>query len=213
MKVTRLFPRNLEEGQYLEDVCNFAARRCRTTKDHDTLWKEVSAYSDEKRASFLNQVVHQDWALDVLEMTHLVLDWEGVPIWLIIELLRHRFIARDFSLEQLSQRAITASNMEILAPDWMQVHIHTYLEAIQADPEFYNTPIEDLRAGFFQGTLVNIVVAGNLRSWQHVFNMRASKALGGRGGAHPLFQGLAQESFFVAKDVYPLAMSQGIIAA
>ena len=213
MRVTRLFPRTLEEGHYLEDVCNFAARRCRTIKSHDELWAEVTNWSPKKRSTFLNQVAHQDWALDVLEMTHLVLDWEGIPIWHIIELLRHRFIARDFSLEQLSQRAITASEMEILAPDWMQRHIQDYLVAIQADPEFHNTRPEDLRAGFFQGTLVNIVVAGNIRSWQHVFNMRASKDIGGRGAAHPLFQDLAKVSFETAQKVYPLALSQGIIQA
>mgnify|MGYP005827537429 CR=1 FL=1 len=213
MQVTRLFPRTLEDGEYLENVCNFAARRCRTLKTHNQLWDEVIGWTPQKRSSFFGQVVHQDWALDVLELTHLVLDWEGVPLWLIIELLRHRFIARDFSLEQLSQRAITASEMQILAPDWMQPHIRNYLDAIQADPEFSDTPPEDLRAGFFQGTLVNLVVAGNVRSWQHVFNMRAPKIAGGRGGAHPLFQELAMASFESAREVYPLALSQGIIPA
>lgn len=213
MRVTRLFPRTLEEGQYLEDVCNFAARRCRTNKDHDTLWKEISSYSDEKRASFLNQVVHQDWALDVLEMTHLVLDWEGVPVWMVTELLRHRFIARDFSFEQLSQRAIQVTGMRVEAPEWMQKHITSYMDAIKDDPEFHNTPPEDIRGGYFQGVQVNLVVAGNLRSWQHLFHMRASKAVGGRGGAHPLFQDLALLSFNTAQEVYPLALSQGIIPA
>lgn len=213
MKVYRLFPRTLEEGAHLENVSIFAARRCRTQRDHSTLWDEVTNYTPAKKNSFLDQVVSQDWALDVLEMTHLILDYEGIPIWLIIELLRHRLIARDFSLEQLSQRAITAAKMEIMAPEWMKKHIEQYLYAIRHDPEFHNTPPEELRSGFFQGTLVNLVVASNLRGWQHLFYMRAPVSLGGKGGAHPLFQELAEKSFILAQEVYPTALQKGIIPA
>ena len=66
--ITRLFPRTLEEGGYLEEVAIFAARRCRTTKSTPELWEEVRAKTPNQKRQFLDAVVYEDWALDVLEM-------------------------------------------------------------------------------------------------------------------------------------------------
>lgn len=107
MKSTLMFPRNDTDGKYLEDVAIFMARRCRTVKSHDELWKEVVESSPTKKSNFLDKVVGEEWAIDIYEFAYLTYDMENIPYWLVMELLRHRLIAREFSLEMLSQRAIS----------------------------------------------------------------------------------------------------------
>ncbi len=212
MKVHRLFPRTLEEGAYLEDVAVFSARCCRTIKDYDELWEEVNGYSTEHKGTFLDRVVSQDWALDILEMTHLVHYWADIPVWLIIELLRHRHIARDFSLEQLSQRAISGLRLKVETSPALQSITDKYLDDLNAELAAERIKPEELRESLPQGVLVNLVIAGNLRSWQHLFYMRASTEIGGKGGAHPKFQELIDETFKLTQEVYPIAIKT-ILAA
>lgn len=207
--VTRLFPRTLEEGQYLEDLAIFAARRCRTTKTTEQLWEEVNAKTPGQKRQFLEAVVYQDWALDVLEMLPIHYDVMNVPVWLIIELLRHRLIWRDFSMEQMSQRAIPSNRLQVRVPEEFESMVQSYLaQAIEIIKAYPDIPAEDYRAVFPQGVLVNLVIAGNIRAFQHYFFMRCSEAIGGAGGAHPLFMIIADEMLLQASDVYPTSVTK-----
>lgn len=208
MNVIMLVPATEIHGAYLETVAIFAARRCRTTQTHAELWDEVSRYSDEKRRTFLEKVVTQDWAADVLEMIHLVYDLEGVPVWLIIELLRHRLVAREFSLEQLSQRAISASKLRVETPGSLRLQqtIDDYIENVTKIGSEEHIPPEELREAFPQGVLVNLVIAGNLRAFHHFFWMRSSPLFGGKGGAHSKFMELADKMQAQAREVLPVTM-------
>lgn len=211
--VTRMFPRDLEEGTYLENVAIFAARRCRTTKRYYELWREVNGYTTEKRENFITQVVYQDFAIDVLEMLHLVFDIEDVPLWLVIEMLRHRLLFRDFSMEQLSQRAIDPLRLRVVAPTpELQALVDDYLKLIHKAIEEGRVPPENLREIMPQGVLVNLVLAGNARAWHHLFYMRCSTVFGGKGGAHIKFMALADAAFYQAHQVYPLGFKEIIPA-
>ncbi len=208
MKVYRMFPRTPSDGEYLEGVAIFAARRCRTTKTHDELWEEVWNYTESKRATFLHQVVNQDWAADILEMQHLVFDLEGIPVWLVVELLRHRLLAREFSLEQLSQRAIQPGQLEVVSTGNTTLDDLTrvYLSAVEGIRQEESVPPEDVRSAYPQGVLVNLCIAGNLRAFHHFFFMRSSPLFGGKGGAHPLFMEMADQMQALAREVYPITM-------
>lgn len=210
MKVRLLFPRSEDDdGYYLESVSIFAARRCRTVKDHDELWEEVVEYSLEKREKFLGQVVFQDWAADILEMLPLVYDWEDIPVWLIVEMLRHRLLWREFSMEQLSQRAIDPMRLKVEAPTQRtQRLVDLYMDTVRQELASGKIPPENLREIIPQGVLVNLVLGGNLRSFHHFFFMRSSPLYGGKGGAHPKFMELADQMQDLAKNVYPMTMAQ-----
>jgi len=208
MKVTRLFPRNVEEGSYMEHLAIFAARRCRTVKSIEDLRLEVGDYSLSHKKTFLNKVVNEDWALDVLEFPYLIFDIEDVPVWLMIEFLRHRLISRDFSFEQLSQRAMDPGRLKVDFPKGFEDQMANYLGWIEDWAKDEKIPNEILRSLYPQGVLVNFVVAANLRAWQHVFYMRMSEEEGGKGGAHPKFQELAGEFYRQAQEVYPLSLTE-----
>ena len=207
MKSTLLFPSTREEGSKLEDIAIFAARRCRTTKTHSELWDEINSRDISWKPNFLQKVVNEDWALDVLEFPILIYDLEDVPMWLIVEFLRHRFIARDFSFEQLSQRAIDSSRLKVDVPPQFDAAVELYLQEVIHMAKTTDIPIEELRALYPQGILVNLVISSNLRAFQHLFYMRCSTELGGKGGAHPKFQELADGMFEQAKEVYPMSLS------
>lgn len=198
MKSTLLFPRNTEEGGYLEGLAAFGARRCRTRKVHDELMAEVDGWTPERRQNFLHKVINEDWALDVAEIPYLIYDWEGIPVWMIIELLRHRLIARDFSLEQLSQRAIKITDIDC-SPELEQV-VGEYVQKLTElglAPEAYREAIP-------QGAKVNLVIAGNVRAFHHLFMMRSSE---GYGGAHHKFQELTDQALAQARTVYPVLLA------
>jgi len=209
MEVRRLFPRDREEGDYLESVAIFAARRCRTAKEYDDLWTEVRGYSPTKRDRFLSQVVFEDWAADVLEMQPLIFDLEGIPVWLIIEMLRHRLLWGDFSMEQLSQRAIDPARLKITAstPE-LQSLVEEHIQHVMTLVKQNNIPFEDYRGMFPQAVEVNLVIGSNLRAFHHFFFMRSSVQKGGKGGAHPLFMDVADEMLEQAQEVYPLTMAK-----
>ncbi len=208
MKSTLLFPSSVEEGSKLEDIAIFAARRCRTTKSHGELLEEVAGYSLERKGNFLKRVVNEDWALDILEFPILIYDLEDIPLWLIVEFLRHRYLARDFSFEQLSQRAIDSSRLRVDVPEPFTALVDKYVKEILEIAKDESIPIEDIRATYPQGILVNLAISSNLRAFQHLFYMRCSPKLGGKGGAHPKFQTLADGMFEQAKEVYPMCLSE-----
>ena len=202
-----MVPRSKEDGRYHESVAIFAARRCRTPKSYDELWVEVNGYSDEKRINFLQKVVTEDWAADVLEMIPMTFDWEGVPVWLVIELLRHRLVAREFSLEQLSQRAISPLKLKVEIPNGeLQELADEYIEKIKQIIESGRIPPEDAREAFPQGVLVNLCISGNLRAFHHFFFMRSSELFQGKGGAHRKFMDLADQMQVRALDRLPVTM-------
>ncbi len=213
IKVTRMFPQSLLVGTEMENMAIFAARRCRTVKSHSVLMDEILGMADVKKRMFIQAVVFEDWALDVLEIPYLVYDFESVPMWLVIEFLRHRHIMRDFSMEQLSQRAIDSNKLKLSVPEPMIEVVNDYLIKIHELAKEHRIPPEELRKSYPQGVKVNFVLAGNVRAWQHLFYMRASEHLGGKGGAHPQFKALADEAFKQAVEVYPVILNRGIIPA
>ena len=208
MKVQLLQPRNLEEGLYAEDVAIFAARRCRTTKTFEELQIEIVGYSSEKRRQFLSKVIYQDFAADVMEMVHLVYDWEGIPMWLLVELFRHRLIMREFSFEQLSQRAIDSGKLEVDVDEGLELTVADYLVKLNQRAKYLKLSPEQLRAAYPQGVLVNLVIGGNLRAFHHFFFMRSSPLYNGKGGAHPRFMELADKMQELAKERLPNLMEQ-----
>jgi len=206
-QVHLLIPRTVEDGRYAEDVAIFAARRCRTTKSYQELWEEVTSYDEEKKRQFLQQVVFTDWAGDVLEMISLVYDVENIPVWLVVELLRHRLIARDFSLEQLSQRAINPSRLKVSIPDIkLRALVDKYIADVSELGREEKIPPEYLREAFPQGVLVNFCIAGNLRAFHHFFFMRSSELYQGKGGAHPKFMAIADQMQDLVKLHLPIVM-------
>ena len=206
MRATLLVPKDEAQGEYLESVAILAARRCRTTKTLGELQDEVFDYTDEKRSTFLEQVVHQDWAADVLEMVHLVYDVEGIPVWMVVELLRHRLVAREFSLEQLSQRAIMSGRLEFDVPEGFLPLVQDYLQKVMELAKANKLPPEEVRKMFPQSVLVNFVIGGNLRAFHHFFWMRSSPLMGGKGGAHKDFMNLADQMLAQAKEYLPNTM-------
>lgn len=201
MQVHLLFPTSVAEGRYLEQVAVFLARRTRTLKAHDDLWREVRGYSDERLTSFLERVVYNDYATDVLEFPFLIYDLEAVPYWLVMELLRHRFLAREFSIEQLSQRAISPFRLAVDVPQQCADSVSTYLAKLAEVST--DLPPEEVRKALPQGVLVNLGIGGNARAFHHLFVMRCSKSMGGHGTAHPCFQRLADDMLRLARAVYP----------
>ncbi len=202
-----MVPRSVEEGEYNELVAIFSARRCRTTKSYQDLWDEVLSYTSAKKQEFLSKVVVQDWAADVLEMLFMVYDIERVPVWLVVELLRHRLLWREFSMEQLSQRAISSLSLEVEAPTpEMQGIVDNYLQVVREQLQQGKIPPENLREIIPQGVLVNLTIGGNLRAFHHFFFMRSSVLLQGKGGAHLKFMAIADEMQKLAVERFPNTM-------
>mgnify|MGYP001565316735 FL=1 len=215
MQARLMFPETQYDGRALENIAIFAARRCRTTKSYVDLRQEVVDYSDERRNNFLTKVVNTDWALDLLEFCPLIYDLEGVPYWLVMELLRHRLIAREFSIEQLSQRAISPTRLEIsLTPTAPEIEdaARGYIEQLTNIISQNRLSPEVLRGAYPQGVLVNLVIAANARAFHHFFYMRCSVVAGGKGGAHPEFMQLADQMLAQARSRYPIIF-QRILAS
>lgn len=209
MRAVLMFPDSVESGHYQELLAAFSARRCRSTKTHDTLWEEVNSWSPLKLRSFLRTVVMTEFAGDVLEMIQLNYDLEEVPLWLVVELLRHRFIARAFSLEQLSQRAISPLKLNVIAPsERLQEVVDEYVRRVGEIATEERLSPEQVREVFPQGVLVNLCVAGSLRSFHHFFFMRSSPLYQGKGGAHVKFMELADSMQAQARQVLPVTMEE-----
>ena len=212
MKATLMFPRTQEEGLYLEKLAHFASRRARTVKDHNSLYQEVfDKATPEKRTSYLKAVVEEEWSLDVVEMNLFVYDIEQVPSWLMTEFLRHRLIARDWSFEQRSKRAIHGHRIGVLNPfedntdlwhqfDSLVTLSHGLIE--QATEAGY--PSELTRYAVLEGSETSFVCASNARALHHLFTMRGSSDIGGDNKAAPEFLELVDNMYDQAKEVCPL---------
>ena len=217
MKVTLMFPRNAEDGLYLEAICHFAARRARTLRRHDELIDEVSGAGIQGREHFLHHILQSEWSLDVAEMSLFVYDVEGVPSWLMTEFLRHRLIARDWSFEQRSKRAIGAHRIPVINPfdpnlepahyqqmEDLVAHSHTAMSLWRAD----GVAPEKIRYGALEGSDTAFVVASNARALHHLFTLRGSKALGGNGTAAPEFWAVVADMHQQARQVCPNLFAQ-----
>jgi len=206
-----MFPRTQEEGEYLEKLCHFAARRARALVSHEALWAEVEGATPEKRAHFLHYILQEEWSLDVAEMTLFVYDIEGVPSWLITELLRHRFIARDFSFEQRSKRAIQGQRIPVLTDMGDEGGQGTVImqelarHSIEAMTELRHLgyPAQKLRYASLEGSETGLVCAANARALHHLFTLRGGQEIGGDGKAAPEFQELVRQMWGQAKAVCP----------
>ena len=113
--VVLLFP-DSDTGDRFSHLAHFAARRARSMKAGAELWEEVVGVTEERRRHFLRAILKEEWSLDVAEMSLFIFDIERVPSWLMTEFLRHRLIARDWSFEQRSKRAIYGERIPVLNP-------------------------------------------------------------------------------------------------
>ncbi|KKN22087.1 hypothetical protein LCGC14_0918930 [marine sediment metagenome] len=112
-------------------------------------------------------------------------------------------------MEQLSQRAISPFKLQVVAPTpRLQTLVDNFIQEAAEAAKIDNVPPEDLREVFPQGVLVNLVIGANVRAFHHFFFMRSSPLYGGKGGAHKKFMLLADMMQVLAKEVYPLTMSQ-----
>lgn len=216
MKVTLMFP-DASTGALFQDLAFFAARRARTLKDHDALWKEAFEASEEKQSRFLYTILAEEWSLDVAEFNLFMFDVEAAPSWLMIELLRHRMLARDFSFEQRSKRAIHAGRISAINPFDKTTELVNYLvmadliddaQKVQEYLAEQKVPAERLRYAALEGSETSFVVAGNARTLHHLFDLRCSTSVGGRGTAAPEFQDLADDMYRQVRLVCPMLFPQ-----
>ena len=201
---TLLDPTDRRQANYQELVAIYAARRTRTLKPSGQLLDELNKWSFERRANFIQKVVHEDWAVDIYEMIDLTWDWQSVPSWLLTEMMRHRQIWRDFSLEALSQRAVAGIRLPFdTGRPALDEMAHQYMDALELEIKADRLHPEDLREYIPQGVRVNCVIKANVRAWHHFFYMRCSEGSGGKGGAHPIFEALADQMFRQAREIFP----------
>ena len=211
MPATMLFPRTAEEGEYFERLAYMAARRARSVKTHEGLKEETFNATPERLTHFLNAIVKEEWSLDVAEMSLFVFDVYGVPSWLMIEFLRHRFIAHDWSFEQRSKRAIQGHRIPVINPFDPESEFHGRFDRLieeshqlMLDAHKAGVPAEKMRYAAFEGTETAFFVAGNARALHHVFTLRGnSETIDGNGTAAPEFFSLIDDMFYQAQAVCP----------
>ncbi len=210
MNVTLMFP-DKSIGSYFEQLAHFASRRARTVKNHDDLINEVWNASSEKRAKYLKAVVQEEWSLDVMEMNIFVYDIEGVPSWLMTEFLRHRLIARDWSFEQRSKRAIHGHRIDVINPFSSDLDCWSdYEDLVEQSQRLMERmtkkgyPAELTRYAALEGTETSFVCASNARALHHLFTLRGSKDIDGDGKAAPAFLELVDEMYRQANEVCPV---------
>lgn len=211
MQCTLMFP-DTEIGYYFEKLAHFAARRARTLKSHTELLAEIQEASDEKRQHFLHYILTEEWSLDVAEMNIFIYDIEGVPSWLMTEFLRHRLIARDWSFEQRSKRAIHSSRMAWVNPfdkdsepirhQQMQ-DLGRFSQKLMDIWRAEGVPAEKLRYAALEATESSFVCASNARALHHLFTLRGSEAIGAEGKAAPEFMELVDMMMAQAQTVCP----------
>ena len=212
MKCVLMFPRDRADGEYLTRLDYFAARRARTLKNHEELWQE--AFEDKNMGQitqFLDDVIGREWALDVLEMNIFMYDIEEVPSWLMVEFLRHRLVARDWSFEQRSKRAVQGARIPTINPfvgsdmeeqfEILVEHSRNLMETMHR----LNYPPERIRYAALEGSVTSFVCAANARALHHLFTLRGSSTLApSHGGkAAEEFQELVGIMYEQAKEVCP----------
>ncbi len=219
MNVTLIFPITSEEGSYLEEVAHFAARRARTMKSHNELWAEVREKGAvvDQRARFLHYILKEEWSLDVAEMNIFLWDIEGVPSWLLIEFLRRRLIARDWSFEQRSKRAIHGERIPVINPFdqhkeyglWYQMNdLIARSQAIMAEAHSQRIPAQRLRYAALEGSETSFVAGANARALHHLFTMRGSEQIGGNGTAAPEFMDVVDQMYEQAQAMCPVLFNE-----
>ena len=131
------------------------------------------------------------------------------------ELLRHRFIARDWSPEQRSKRAIHGERIPVVnpfdptIPEENALHIG-FASIAKTSADFMalahdaGIPAETTRYAALEGSETAFCIAGNARALYDMWKLRGSTATFGNGKAHPLFQTLADTMYYQAREVCPL---------
>ena len=211
MKVTLIHPRNREDGTWWEKIAHFAARVARTRKTFDELMAEIEGATDQRRADFLEAIVIKEWSLDVAEMNIFVWHIADVPSWLMVDLLRHRFVARDWSFEQRSKQAIYGEHIPVINPfdddqelwdDMDDLILRS--QRLMAKAHKRGKPARLVRYAALEGTMTSFVAAANARTLHHFFTLRGSEEIEGNGNAAPEFQEVADIMFHQAKEVAPV---------
>lgn len=213
MKVRLLFPEDQSQGRIFEQLAYFAARRARTMKGHHALMNEARCITHERRASFLRYILEEEWARDVAEFSFFAWDVEHAPSWLMTELLRHRFIAREWSPEQRSKRAIHGERIPVVNPFDMHINYESWYgmeslitasQALMAQAHHVGEPAEKTRYAALEGSETAFCLAGNARAVYDLVSQRGSTKTIGNGKAHPVFQELADTMYHQAREVCPM---------
>ncbi len=212
-EVTLLFPRSSSDGQFLEKLAHFAARGDRSIKPTAELWDEIEEAGFDKRKHFLDFVLREEWALDVAELNIFVWHINNIPSWLVTEWLRHRMVARDYSFEQLSKRAIHAYRMEVINPFDKEIEQKEYelfqwavesVTDVMRELQQEGVPAEKIRYLALEGTSTRLTVGANARALHHFFHQRGTEDIGGTGRAAPEFKQLVGIMYEQAKEVCPI---------
>lgn len=219
MGATLMEPVDRECGDRFERWGYFAARRARSLKSHAELMEETRTAAPERIAQFLRAVMVQEWSLDIAEMNIFIFDIEGVPSWLMTEFLRHRLIARDWSFEQRSKRAIHGHRIPVLNPfdassdseSGYALDMGHLAHQSQEMMEFWakaGVPAEKLRYAALEGTETAFVCAANARALHHLFTLRGAADIGGDGKAAPEFLSLVDQMYRQAREVCPILFDE-----
>ena len=212
MKVELMFPRTVEDGEFFERICMFAARRARTMKEHDELWAEAAGAPEDRVTNFLHYILYEEWSQDVAEFSLFIYDVEHIPSWVMPELYRHRFLIRDWSFEQRSKRAIHGERIPVINPFNVTDHgglfykmeqLITDSQELMAEAHKMGLPAQMTRYACLEGAETAVAVAGNARSLNEVFVKRGSTDIGAHGKAAPEFMELADEMYRQAYAMCP----------
>lgn len=215
MKVWLMQPATQEEALIMTRIAWFAARRCRTDKNHDALMAEVNSTTTAVMSAKLWHSIHTEWAVDLLRHSIFTFDLEGFPQWFWAEIGRHKFIKENMEIEQRSERAIPSYHLPVLNPfrgadaqrwdDAIQF-IHRFMQDM-ADKGYSK---DDIRNCSFQGVLTPRVMSMNAETVHHLVWMRGSKELVGEfgGKAAPLFQEMTQQMWDLCRERCPWMFQQ-----
>ena len=196
----------------------FAARRCRTTKDHDELIKECWDTRLEIIGNKVWTMVQEEWAWDILRHMWFSFDIVGYPQWFWAELGRHKFIKESIEPDQLSQRAVKSDRLGVWNPfkdddskEFYLLHDQTHNFIRRMREKGYTE--DELRNASFQGVLVNRVISLNPETIHHLARMRGSKELVGEfgGKAAPLFQEMVGQMWEYSRGRCPWIFKEVII--
>lgn len=216
MPAQLIYPIWPSQGREFERLAHFAARRARTMKTHDELWKEVNE-KESQRGAFLHAILQEEWSLDVAEMNFFAYDITEEPSWLMTEFLRHRLIAREWSFEQRSKRAIHGERIPVINPYDMHKDYEMWSSMNQLAKASQNLmerahkkgyPSEVTRYACLEGAETCFVAGANARTLHHLFTLRGSKDIGGDGKAAPEFLALADSMYQQAREICPLLFDE-----
>jgi len=207
IKTHLLTPRTRDEGRYQEQMIAFSAKWTRNKRSYRVIMDQVLEMSDYDRAAYVNKVVQTDFAGDVLELGWASFAVENVPLWMMLEWARHRLVWRDFSLEQLSLRAVNGLDLENQSASHPLIQQLTdkYLADLIETMHRHDIklPNEELRKALTQGVLTHFVIGANLRTWMGFLKQRGSAENDGDGKATPEFQQMCDDMLIDLRFAYP----------